>query len=120
MDLSVFDIGNNDFTHSENVTEITKDDFIIKSKKILEEIQEVWSKSHKQKFAPTELIPEVKCENCTGENTFIRNGIECECVQGEEDCFERYIDLDELYTNIQEIVCGEKSELYELLSSNIV
>ena len=120
MDLSIFNIGNNDFTHCENTSEITKDEFIVKSKKILEQIQEVWGKSHKQKFAPTELITKMQCENCTGENTFIRDGKEFECIQGEEDCFERYIDLDELYTDIQDIVCGEKSELYDLLSSNIV
>lgn len=83
---------------------ISKDEFVEKTKKLLNYISDLYSKGWKSKRLTEEEYPEESvCDKCTGCGTFKFNGGDDECVLDREEgeCYVRYFDAEEFGLEIE-------------------
>lgn len=92
-----------------------KDEFVEKTKKLLNCIADQYSKSWKSKRLTEEEYPEeIICDKCTGCGTFKFNEEYDECVVDREEgeCYVRYFDAEEFGLEIEE----KMDDLYDLIN----
>jgi hypothetical protein len=91
-----------------------KDEFVEKTKKLLNYISDQYFKGWKSKRLTEEEYPEESiCDKCTGCGTFKFNGEDGECVADREEgeCYVRYFDAEEFGLEIE----ATMDDVYELL-----
>ena len=91
-----------------------KDEFVEKTKKLLNYISDQYSKGWKSKRLTEEEYPEESiCDVCPGCGIFKMNGEEAECVADriEGECYVRYFDAEEFGLEIEE----KLDDMYKLL-----
>lgn len=116
MDAIEFEI----FNCEEGFTpKITKDEYIYKSQKIIEEVNNIYLQNMIRRYINVEEIPNNKnCETCEDGCPIIINGEEYNCYTDREngDCYIIYLDKDK-YINEMEILL-ESDDFIDLLYTN--
>lgn len=93
---------------------MAKDEFVEKTKKLLNYISDKYGKGWKSKRLTEEEYPEESvCDKCTGCGTFKFKGEDEECVSDREEgeCYVRYFDAEEFGLEIE----ATMDDVYELL-----
>jgi len=93
---------------------MTKDEFVAKTKKLLNYISEQYSKGWQSRALKEEEYPEESiCDKCKGCGTFKLNGEDAECVIDHEqgECYVRYFDAEEFGLEIE----ASMDDVWELL-----
>lgn len=114
MKIDDFD---NIFSIKEEIQEpinMGKDEFVAKTKKLLNYIADQYSKGWKSKRLTEEEYPEESiCDKCTGCGTFKFNGKDDECVADREEgeCYVRYFDAEEFGLEIESTM----DDVYEII-----
>lgn len=91
-----------------------KDEFVEKTKKLLNYISDQYSKGWQSRRLKDEEYPEESiCDKCTGFGTFKLNEEDAECVADREEgeCYVRYFDAEEFGLEIE----ATMDDVYELL-----
>lgn len=93
---------------------MSKDEFVEKTKKLLNYISNQYSKGWQSRRLKDEEYPEESvCDKCTGCGTFKLNEEDAECVADREEgeCYVRYFDAEEFGLEIE----ATMDDVYELL-----
>lgn len=93
---------------------MSKDEFVEKTKKLLNYISNQYSKGwHSRRLKDKEYPEESVCDKCTGCGTFKLNEEDAECVADREEgeCYVRYFDAEEFGLEIE----ATMDDVYELL-----
>ena len=99
---------------SQELINMAKDEFVEKTKKLLNYISDKYGKGWKSKRLTEEEYPEESvCDKCTGCGTFKFKGEDEECVSDREEveCYVRYFDAEEFGLEIE----ATMDDVYELL-----
>lgn len=110
----LFFLNNSEIAELEVV--MSKDDFVKKTKELLEGIHQDYSNAWQKRVLGDGEHPEERiCEKCTGCGIFILGDEQVECVQNEEDgcCFFRFCDYEQFGIDIEQ----RFTKIYELLST---
>ena len=93
---------------------MSKDEFVEKTKKLLNYISDQYCKGWQSRALKDEEYPEESiCDKCTGCGAFKLNNEDSECVRDYEqgECYVRYFDAEEFGLEVEAII----EDMFELL-----
>lgn len=114
----IFDLTNIDT----ELPKMNQNDFIEKAKKILVLIDNAYGNSWYNRSIKDEEYEVAPCNGCKGGGCFKTQDKEVQCFadQIEGDCYERCFDHEAYSEEMEDILFGEKSDFYELISAEII
>lgn len=119
--MDINDLFNGDFIPEEQPT-ITVEEYITKSKMVLERIYGEHINANKWRPITEEERNTMGCEHCNGECIITKDNIQYHCLRDDNlgDCVILDFDVNEFIEGMENIIFGEDSPFLEIIHSEII
>lgn len=110
-------------TEKEKPLKMSITDFVNKTRMILAKIDKETKNAYKWRKVTEEEYEQQDCDNCKGECTILKDGIELNCTPNKEEgeCFVLEIQYETFFEELENIMYNDdKYSFYDLLSCEVV
>ena len=110
-------------TEDEKPLKMSIIDFVNKTRMILAKIDKEMGTAHKWRRVTDEEYEQQDCDNCKGECTILKNGLELHCTPNKEEgeCFVLEFQYETFLEELENVMYhDDKYSFYDLLSCEVV